>query len=159
DRQRWETTTVAPPADPLPGLAPGAARLLVADLDNNAAVDLVVAGPSASRVLLGAGREGFRPLAAALPLAVRAAAGLDGDGRPGLLGVDAQGRAVRARNRGSRSYRWQDLRPRAATATGDQRINSFGIGGEMELRQGLLAQKRPIEAPVVHFGLGEAPKA
>ena len=45
--------------------------------------------------------------------------------------------------------------PRAIQATGDQRINSFGIGGEMEIRSGLLVQKQPIAGPVLHFGLGE----
>ena len=44
-------------------------------------------------------------------------------------------------------------------ATGDQRINSFGIGGEMELRAGLLVQKQPITAPQLHFGLGQQPVA
>ena len=39
-------------ADPPPGLAPGTARLLVADLDNNGAGDLVISSPAASRVLL-----------------------------------------------------------------------------------------------------------
>ncbi len=38
---------------------------------------------------------------------------------------------------------------------GDQRINSFGIGGEVELRSGLLFQKQPITQPIVHFGLGD----
>jgi hypothetical protein len=42
------------------------------------------------------------------------------------------------------------------TATGDQRINSFGIGGEIEVRTGLHVQKQVIAAPVSHFGLGEA---
>ena len=45
------------------------------------------------------------------------------------------------------------------TATGDQRINSFGIGGEIEVRTGLHAQKQVIGGPVVHFGLGEATSA
>ena len=45
------------------------------------------------------------------------------------------------------------------TATGDQRINSFGIGGEVEVRTGLHVQKQVIGAPVVHFGLGEATSA
>ena len=40
-----------------------------------------------------------------------------------------------------------------------QRINSFGVGGEMEIRAGLLVQKQPITGPVVHFGLGEQPGA
>ena len=61
--------------------------------------------------------------------------------------------------KGKKPYRWQALRTRAATATGDQRINSFGIGGEVELRTGLHVQKQPITSPVVHFGLGEAERA
>ena len=92
-------------------------------------------------------------------LGARAAADLDGDGRLELLGVADGGRAVRAKSRGTKAYRWQALRPRSATATGDQRINSFGIGGEVELRTGLHVQKRTIDAPVVHFGLGEATRA
>jgi len=48
------------------------------------------------------------------------------------------------------------VRPRSATATGDQRINSFGIGGEVETRSGLHVQKQVIASPLVHFGLGEA---
>ncbi|MGH9835747.1 MAG: ASPIC/UnbV domain-containing protein, partial [Blastocatellia bacterium] len=39
--------------------------------------------------------------------------------------------------------------------TGNQRINSFGIGGEIEIRSGLLTQKQVITSPVLHFGLGE----
>jgi hypothetical protein len=137
------------------GIAPGSAQLLVADLDNNGAADLVVAGGTASRVLLG-GEEAFHLLPAALPFGAQAAADLDGDGRLEVVGVDAAGRAVRAKSRGAKSYRWQALRPRAATATGDQRINSFGVGGEVELLTGLHLQKRRIDAPVVHFGLGDA---
>ena len=40
-------------------------------------------------------------------------------------------------------------------ATGDQRINPFGVGGEVEIRSGLLVQKQPITGPQLHFGLGE----
>jgi len=47
------------------------------------------------------------------------------------------------------------VRPRAAQATGDQRINSFGVGGEIEIRSGLLVQMQPITGPAMHFGLGE----
>ena len=53
-----------------------------------------------------------------------------------------------------KKYQWQILRPRAHQATGDQRINSFGIGGEMEIRAGLLVQRQPIVSPQLHFGLG-----
>jgi hypothetical protein len=47
------------------------------------------------------------------------------------------------------------IRPRAAQAVGDQRINSFGVGGEMEIRAGLLVQKQLVTGPTVHFGLGD----
>ena len=34
-------------------------------------------------------------------------------------------------------------------------MNSFGIGGEIEIRSGLLPQKQSITSPELHFGLGE----
>jgi Tfp pilus assembly protein PilF len=142
--------------DPPTGLEPGAARLLTADLDNNGAADLIVAGPTTARVLLGAPGGTFTPLSAAIPMGVQAAADLDGNGRLELIGLDPSGRAARAISRGATSYRWETIRPRAATATGDQRINSFGIGGEIELRSGLHLQKQIITSPIVHFGLGKA---
>ena len=45
------------------------------------------------------------------------------------------------------------VRARRKTA-GDQRINSFGIGGEIEIRSGLLTEKQSITGTTVHFGLG-----
>jgi hypothetical protein len=81
-------------------------------------------------------------------------ADVNGDGRLDLLGF-LEGRPVQAINHGNKNYHWQAIRPRAAQASGDQRINSFGIGGEMEIRAGLLVQKQLITGPIVHFGLGE----
>ena len=150
----WATAQLSR-VDPPAGSEPGVARLLTEDLDNNGAVDLIVAGPASARVLLGGAGGSYTPLTAAVPLGVQAAADLDGDGRLDLVGL-AAGQPARAASRGTRPYRWQVLRPRAATATGDQRINSFGIGGEIELRSALHAQKRIITSPLVHFGLGEA---
>ena len=62
-------------------------------------------------------------------------------------------------NSGARPYNTVSIRPRAATALGDQRVNPFGIGGEVEVRAGLLFQKQPITDPIVHFGLGERSEA
>jgi tetratricopeptide (TPR) repeat protein len=155
DERSWTTAELAR-FEPVPvGLATGAARLLVGDLDNNAGADLVAAGPATSSILLAGADGAFAP-SAPLGLSARALADLDGDGRLEALGVDGSGAAVQAKSRGAKGYHWQVLRPRAATATGDQRINSFGVGGEVELRTGLHLQKRLIEGPVVHLGLGEA---
>jgi Tfp pilus assembly protein PilF len=153
DVRRLATVKDAPKA-----LAPGAARVVVADLDNNGAADLVVSGPQDARVLLRAGADEYRPLAQRVSMAVTSAADLDGDGRLELVGV-AAGRAARAESTGRTQYHWQAFRPRAASTLGDQRINSFGIGGEVEVRSGLHAQKQAIASPLVHFGLGNATRA
>jgi tetratricopeptide (TPR) repeat protein len=148
------TTVIGPP----PGLTVGNARVIVADLDNNGAGDFVISSPTATRIVLrgaGAGREID---AKALPGGVTAAADLDGDGRLELIGRSDDGARV-VRVTGQKPYHWQSIRPRAVTATGDQRINSFGIGGEVEVRTGLHAQKQVITSPVLHFGLGEAANA
>ena len=62
---------------------------------------------------------------------------------------------MQATNQSSKNYHWQMVRPHAAQAVGDQRINPFGVGGEIEIRSGLLVQKQPITGPQLHFGLGE----
>lgn len=131
----------------------GAARLFLADLDNNGALDLVASGPSGAGVWLADGKGAFRPLAAKVEAAVWAVTDLDGDGLLDLAGL-AAGRPVRLLAKGTKGYHFQVLRPRAQNTSGDQRINSFALGGLMETRAGLLAQKRVIDGPAVHFGLG-----
>src|SRR6185295_709472 len=144
--------------DPPAGMTPGNSKLLVADLDNNGASDLVISSPSASRVLLGTANSGFRALPALTLGGLTSAVDVDGDGRLELVGrADDGARVVRVK--GPKSYHWQAIRPRATSATGDQRINSYGIGGEVEIRAGLHAQKQVITSPVVHFGLGESTRA
>jgi Tfp pilus assembly protein PilF len=150
----WESMPVT--ALETPGATePGTAHLLTGDLDNNGVADLIVSTGDTARVLLGATR-GFLTLKTSVPLNIREAVDLDGDGRLELIGLGSGGVPSKAVIAGSKSYRWQVVRPRAATATGDQRINSFGIGGEIEVRSGLHLQKQVIAAPAVHFGLGEA---
>jgi Tfp pilus assembly protein PilF len=142
---------------------PRAVRLHAADLDNNGATDLLITpvaldpGDSPGTWLwMGNGQQKFTALPQPVgPSRAFDIADINGDGRLDLLGLSATGQPQQALNQGSKKYHWQILRPRARQATGDQRINSFGIGGEMELRAGLLVQKQPIKAPQLHFGLGE----
>ncbi len=152
---RFEAATLAR-VDPPSGLTPDTARLLAADLDNNGAGDLVISSPASTRILLSAVGGAFRPVGGeSLPGGMTSAVDLDGDGRLELVGRAGDGARV-LRAKGQKSYRWQAIRTRAVTSTGDQRMNSFGIGGEVEIRTGLHAQKQAIASPVVHFGLGEA---
>jgi tetratricopeptide (TPR) repeat protein len=164
--REWEVAEVARVPN-APTFMEGAFRLLVADMDNNGALDLILsmAGPLGgqpcppacplSLVWLGDQGGSFKLLNEQAQARSFSASDTDADGRLDLLGLSAEGRAVRLLSRGAKNYHWQAVRPRAKEAVGDQRINSFGIGGEMEVRSGLLVQKQPITSPLVHFGLGD----
>jgi hypothetical protein len=129
-------------------------RLLVGDLDNNGDLDLVASTPSGTRAWLSTA-SGPVPLPP-MDLRVTSMADLSGVGRLDLIGVsDSRSRLLA--NRGTMDYYSASIRPRAAQ-TGDRRINAFGIGGEIEVRAGLLYQKQLIHSPVVRFGLGEHPQ-
>jgi Tfp pilus assembly protein PilF len=154
-RSKWDTGELAHWDAPLGDLNPGEVRLLAADFDNNGALDLLASSPAASQLWLGSGGGKFEPLSAKLPPRLFAAADMTGNGRLDLLGLDDKGRPMRLLNAGKTGYHWQSIRPRAAQVQGDNRINSFGLGGEIELRTGTHVVKQPINSPVVHFGLGE----
>jgi hypothetical protein len=154
-RSRWDTGELARWDMKLGDLKPGEARLIAADFDNNGVLDLLASTSKGSQLWLGSGGGKFEPLAAKVPGRLYAAADLNGDGRLDLLGLNDRGQPVRLLNAGTKDYHWQAIRPRAADVKGDNRINSFGLGGEIELRTGTHVVTQPINAPVVHFGLGE----
>lgn len=135
--------------------ASGAAqRLFTADLDNNGAIDLIVAYEGGSVIYLGDSTGVLVDSRVELEEQVAAVAHLDDDGRLDLLALTDDA-VVSLRNEAMLPYQWQVIRPRSAMATGDQRINTFGVGGQVEVRSGLLFQKQLIDAPQIHFGLGE----
>ena len=101
------------------------------------------------------GRAASARLTAPKGLRVFAIADLNGDGRLDLAGLSDEGRPARGLGRGTKGYHWQVIRPRGAKTFGDGRINSFGVGGEVEVRAGLLVQKQMIAGPILHFGLGD----
>lgn len=161
--QAWEVAQIAQVQNAANYFA-GDVRLHVADLDNNGAIDLYLSpteqvpdsGAAGAQIWLGDDSGKFVPLGHSdAPAMVFDAADINSDGRLDLLGLSADGQPLIAINRGSKNYHWQVVRPHAAQATGDQRINSFGIGGEVEIRSGLLVQEQPITGPQLHFGLGE----
>jgi Tfp pilus assembly protein PilF len=163
--ESWDTAEIARVPEAANNLS-GEPRLHVADLDNNGALDLFLtptkpaSSAAGALIWLGDDKGNFVPLDhPAGPALVFDAADLKGDGKLDLVGLSADGAPAAAMNQGSKNYHWQIVRPHAVQAVGDQRINPFGIGGEIEIRSGLLVQKQPITGPQLHFGLGEQTEA
>ena len=135
------------------GVVAGSHRVLLADLDNNGALDLLASGESGTRVWLADEQAVLTAFDQTIPAEVFGVGDLTADGWLDLVGIES-GIPVRLVGHGSAGYGWQQIRPRAHIAAGDQRINSFGVGGEIEVRAGLLVQKQVITGAPVHFGLG-----
>ena len=152
----WNTTDIIrwPDIPTLQSLE--AYRLFIQDVDNNGSLDLIVSTPSRSRVWQSTGQDIFIPHHSEIEIQVSAVADLLWEGRLDLIGLSTTGQPVRMANQSAINYQSSSIRPRAAQSLGDRRINSFGIGGEIEIRSGLLYQKRIIDRPVIYFGLGDA---
>ena len=147
DEEEWASWPEAPRG------GGGPAGLFLADLDANGALDVVASAGDATAVWLAGEDRRPRRLGAAVALGTWSVADLDGDNHLDLAGL-AGGQPVRALARGTRGYHVHVLRARAQSRAGDQRVNSFGVGGTVEARAGRLVQKRAIAGPDVHFGLG-----
>jgi hypothetical protein len=157
DSQGAGTTTVV-------GSGPGTKivpeRVIVADLDNNGGLDILVSAAESAWAFLAGEESGNLALKELSPGRIFDVVDLNSDGLLDLVRLDEDGRPLKDTASGTKGYHWQLLRPQAVKAEGgDGRINPFAIGGEIELRAGLLVQKQLINGPLVHFGLGDRPVA
>lgn len=169
----WVRTELAKTGDLFSPIK-GSVTLRVADVDNNGGLDLL----AISSIPIGRAEKCPVPCSPGAVVWLNEGDGkftlregsvwservfdvvdVNNDGRLDLLGISHQGELRQAINKGSKNYHWQVVRPRASNAVGDQRINPFGVGGEMEIRSGMQVQKQPITGPMLHFGLGEQTSA
>lgn len=159
-QQRWDTKEIAKWDVLAADKSMKVPLLTTADFDNNGALDLLVSGPQRSAIWLGSGKAHFQLLNMELPPRIMAAADLRDRGHISLLLINQLGQPVELQPQGQFRYYWQTVRPHAKVdADGDNRINSFGIGGDIEIRSGTYVHKLAINSPAVHFGLGRRQRA
>ncbi len=152
----WTTTSLArwSPAVPLPEDTVDAVSLFVADVDNNGAVDLVASRRDETAIWLAGANAQWLPLVDVPAIFTTSVIDINADGRLDLIGLTGN-RGVQAINRSQSNYQWLVITPLANTAEGDHRINSFALGGRIEVRAGTQVQAAIIQSPQMHFGLGQ----
>lgn len=130
-------------------------QLYITDIDNNGGVDILYAGDGHAELWLGSEDLEFEnhPFEFEGGL-ITDLFDVEGTERLDFLVIGEGGEPQWLENSGTKNYHARSIRARASGDSGDNRINSFGIGGEMEVRSGLLYQKQLITSPIVHFGLG-----
>jgi len=128
-------------------------HLILADMDNNGQQDFIISDSIWTSVLLADGEDSYIQLDFK-DIKSYAAVDVNHDGRLDLWGLTVGGKEIQLLQKKTNDYHWQSFNIQAKSATGDRRINSFGIGGEAEVRYGLFYQKIPILKPLLHFGLG-----
>lgn len=133
--------------------------LFTADLDNNGSVDLILSTNDQTHVWLGDENRNPVKLESDFSGRIYSVFDVEGDEKLDLLGISTDLSPFYLKTETTKEYFARSIRAQASGSTGDQRINSFGIGGEMEVRSGLLYQKQLISSPIVHFGLGEYEEA
>jgi len=148
-----DKVTVSPLSFNSPAPTDGSGQLVAADLDNNGAPDLIATSSAGTQVWLGDDKGGFAPLAAKVDAK---SVSIDDDGVSGrlsLVGLSSAGAPTLYKNAGTKNYHWQQIRLQSVSK-GDGKNNSFGVGGQISLRAGLLYENQPVAGPVTHFGLG-----
>jgi Tfp pilus assembly protein PilF len=144
--------TITPLAQGTPPAADGSARLYVTDMDNNGSPDIVETSSAGTQVWLSDAQGHLSPLPQQ-PDVRRASIEIAKDGAANLVGLDAKGQPIRLVGQGAKNYHWQLVRITGKWQA-DHRDNSFGIGGQIALRAGLLYENQTVSQPVTRFGLG-----
>ena len=152
---RWDAVLLIDSGPESLSLSDNRAAIYSADMDNSGSFDIVISTADETNIWLSDSDLNFSKLEELdLPGGVTSIFDISGNDRLDLLGIDTGGQIFQKVNSGTQNYLSRSIRARASGPDGDQRINSFGIGGEMEVRTGLLYQKQLIRSPIVHFGLG-----
>ena len=150
-----------------PTTAFGTSNVIWEDLDNNGGLDLIETDNSGSHIWLADRHNHLQATAIASSYTNLCPAISDNAARVNFVGTTLPGVGVSLTNSGGVHYSWQTIRPRAnfkertpgTHPAGGERINPFGIGGEIEIRAGLLYNKLSITGPTVHVGLGQNAQA
>ncbi len=155
---QWEGNWTATPFAKSDVVA--AAALLSGDFDNNGSVDILISGAGKTQVFLS-DAAGWSTPPISIDGSVQGFGDLNGDGRLDLVGISRDGTASVWQGDSTREYRSVQFRPRGLNTVkeGNQKINSFGVGGEIEARAGLIHARYPIDSPWIHIGVGEQPGA
>jgi tetratricopeptide (TPR) repeat protein len=134
--------------------------VLAFDADNDGRLDLALAGPQDLTLLRQRAIGGFDPVTIEQGSShgtALAAADLDTDGDLDLLATGDDGLQL-LRNQGGNRNRWLSVRLRGLDK-GNSKNNALGYGSTVEVRAGGAYQFREAYGDVVHFGLGQLPRA
>jgi tetratricopeptide (TPR) repeat protein len=148
DGATWKTEELAKSSIP-------DGKIFIGDVDNNGALDIIVAGEDRTEILLGDSKGGYAALPAVIPARVTGVTDLKEGGYLSLVGVDSNGKAMQFDAKPTKNYHSLLVQTSAnILGIGDRRINPFGVGSQLEIRAGLLWQKQIVTGPQTHFGMG-----
>ncbi|HUQ67939.1 MAG TPA: CRTAC1 family protein, partial [Planctomycetaceae bacterium] len=147
------------------GYSPGGEsgdHLLVGDINNDAAMDVLAWTANGVKCLLGHGDGTFSsPIAVGAvdrPLIDVSFADIDADGDLDLLSLTAKG-LVLHRHELAGDAGWLSVRVRGAEDPQSGRVNQYGVGSLVEVRTGGRYQAQVITGQATHFGLGTQTQA
>jgi tetratricopeptide (TPR) repeat protein len=138
------------------------------DYDNDGLLDLLVEQAGKPLLLRHLGYGQYQPQAQLLPedlpqIAAAMSVDIDRDGDLDLLILD-DGQLRVLTNNGGNANNWVEVvllaqQVKGADAQASGRVNQYGYGSLLELKQGASYRSRVVHAPATHLGLGEHEQA